>query len=92
MGGTPDEVAETYKSASPLTHVSQDDPPILTLQGDRDKLVPLAQATTLDEKMKAVGALHTLMVFAGQGHGFRDADRQKAMDAMWTFFDEHLKP
>jgi len=92
MGGTPDDAAETYATASPLTYVSKDDPPVLTLQGDQDKLVPVAQATTLDEKMKSVGASHTLTVFKGQGHGFAGEYKIKEHDAMWAFFDEHLKP
>jgi acetyl esterase/lipase len=92
MGGTPDETPETYKSASPITHVTKDDPPVLTLQGDQDRLVPLAQATTLDQKMKSAGASHTLMIFQGQGHGFTGPDRQNADDALWAFFDQHLTP
>lgn len=92
MGGTPDETAETYKAASPITYVSEDDPPVLTLHGDRDTLVPIAQATMLDEKMKAAGASHTLMIFEGQGHGFGGQDAQKSMTATWDFFDQHLKP
>jgi acetyl esterase/lipase len=91
MGGTPEEAAETYKKASPVTYVSADDPPVLTLHGDLDRAVPLDQATTLDDKMKAAGAPHTLKVFPGQGHGFGGAVRQEAFDAMWAFFDEHLK-
>jgi len=91
MGGAPDEVAGQYAAASPLTYVSKDDPPVLTLHGDQDKLVPVEQAKLLDEKMKAVGASHTLMLFQGQGHGFKGEHQQKAMDAMWDFFDKHLK-
>ena len=63
-----------------------------TLHGDRDTLVPIAQATMLDEKMKAAGASHTLMIFEGQGHGFGGEYQQKAMTATWDFFDQHLKP
>ena len=92
MGGTPDEAGERYRAASPISHVSKDDPPVLTLHGDQDALVPVEQATVLDEKMKAVGARHTLTVFEGQGHGFRGEHQQEAMTAMWAFFDEHLKP
>lgn len=92
MGGTPDEAAETYTAASPITYVSEDDPPVLTLHGDRDALVPIAQATTLDEKMKAAGASHTLMIFEGQGHGFGGEPAIKSVTAMWKFFDQHLKP
>ena len=92
MGGTPDEVPATYKAASPVTYVSQDDPPVLTLHGDRDKLVPIAQAKLLDEKMKAAGAPHTLIILEGQGHGFGGKAREKAAKAMWDFFEKHLKP
>jgi len=92
MGGTPGEVPETYKTASPITHVSSDDPPVLTLHGDQDVLVPISQAKKLDEKMKQAGADHTLMVLPGQGHDFVGEDQQKALRAMWAFFDRHLKP
>ena len=91
MGGTPDEVPEQYKMASPLTYVSKDDPPVLTLHGDQDKIVPVEQAKLLDEKMKATGASHTLMIFEGQKHGFEKEFQQKAVDAMWDFFDQQLK-
>ena len=80
MGGTPSETAERYKTASPLTYVSEDDPPVLTLHGDQDALVPVEQAKKLDEMMKAAGASHTLMVFEGQGHGFGgEAARRRRM-------------
>ena len=64
---------------------------MLTLHGSLDKAVPIAQAMLLDEKMKSVGASHTLIVFEGQGHGFGGEYRRKELDAMWTFFDEHLQ-
>ena len=44
MGGTPAEAGERYKAASPITYVSKDDPPVLTLHGDQDALVPVEQA------------------------------------------------
>ena len=70
---------------------SSDDPPVLTLHGDQDVLVPISQAKKLDEKMKQAGADHTLMVLPGQGHDFVGEDQQKAMRAMWAFFDRNLK-
>jgi acetyl esterase/lipase len=92
MGGTPDETAETYKAASPITYATKDDPPVLTLHGDRDALVPIAQATMLNEKMKAAGTSHRLMIFEGQGHGFGGEHGERAMTATWDFFDQHLNP
>ncbi len=91
LGGTPEEAAERYKAASPVTYVTSDDPPVLTLHGDKDALVNIGQAKVLDEKMKAAGAPHTLVILEGQGHGFQGEHQKKAMDAMWTFFDKHLK-
>ena len=71
MGGTPDEAAETYTAASPITYVSKDDPPVLTLQGDQDLLVPVEQATALDEKMKSVGDIPHADRFQGSGTRIR---------------------
>lgn len=92
LDGTPEEAAETYKAASPLTYVSSDDPPVLTLQGDLDPIVPVDQATKLDEAMKAVGAMHKLNIYEGQKHGFTGHYRQQEHVDMWDFFDKHLKP
>ncbi|MEO2030526.1 MAG: sialate O-acetylesterase [Planctomycetaceae bacterium] len=92
MGGTPHKFAETYRTASPITWVSQDDPPVLTLHGSEDKAVPFAQAVTLDEKLKSAGGRHTLIEFEGQGHGFGGAHRQQELHEMWKFFDEQLRP
>jgi acetyl esterase/lipase len=92
LGGTPGEAPQRYKAASPVTYVGKDSPPVLTLHGDKDALVPIGQAKVLDEKMKAVGASHTLMVFQGQGHGFSGEYDKKAWDATWEFFARRLKP
>jgi dipeptidyl aminopeptidase/acylaminoacyl peptidase len=92
MGGTPTEAAERYKAASPITYVSSDDLPVLTLHGDQDALVSVEQAKVLDEKMKTTGASHSLIVFEGQGHGFGGEFNKRAWDATWEFFDRHLKP
>jgi len=54
--------------------------------------VPVEQARLLDWKMNDAGAAHTLVAFHGQGHGFRGDAHERAMLAMWSFFDKHLKP
>ena len=86
LGGTPEEVPEQYKKASPITYVSKDDPPVLSIQGNMDyKAVPSKQAERLDSKMGGVGASHTLIIKEGKDHGIAvDND-------VWDFFDEHLK-
>ncbi|MDX1964872.1 MAG: alpha/beta hydrolase [Pirellulales bacterium] len=91
MGGTPEEQPERYKLASPVTYVDKDDPPVLTLHGDQDELVPVAQAKLLDEKLTAAGGRHTLVIFPGQGHSFDVLHIAKARAEMYKFFDEQLK-
>lgn len=92
LGGTPEESTALYKSSSPTNYVTKDDPPVLTIHGDRDKLVPIQQARLLNKKLKAVGVPHTLMVIQGAGHGFRGEHRRRAEQAMWDFFEKHLHP
>lgn len=88
--GTAAQTAEVVVEEN-ITYVSSDAPPVLTLHGDQDALVSVAQAVLLDEKMTAAGAAHTLKVFEGQGHGFGGDHQQDAMKAMWDFFDKHLR-
>jgi acetyl esterase/lipase len=89
--GTPDRAAEAYKSASPLTYCSSDDPPVLTLHGDKDEIVLVTQAKLLDDAMKKAGARHELVILEGQGHGFQGETGKQAYQAMWAFFEQHLK-
>ena len=85
LGGTPEEIPERYIKASPLTYVSKDDPPVLTIQGDQDTSVAPSQAELLDTKMKEVGASHTLIILKNMGHNV------SVNDTVWDFFNEHLK-
>jgi acetyl esterase/lipase len=87
MGGTPEELTEQYHKASPLTYVSRDDPPVLTLQGSKDISVPPNQAALLNAKMREVGASHTLIIKDGFGHSNFYYD-----PSVWEFMDKYLVP
>lgn len=89
--GKPDDAPDAYKAASPVTHVTDDDPPVLTLHGAADTLVPPSQAKLLDDAMRRTKAQHELLILEGQGHGFGGDSQKKAMDTMWSFLDKHLK-
>lgn len=89
--GTPETAAETYKRASPLTYVTKQLPPILTLHGEEDKLVPLSQAKKLDEALKRAGAHHEMQTFPNMGHVIINDAAVKAGERMWAFFDRHVK-
>lgn len=91
LGGGPDEAAEHYRNASPISYVSKDDPPVLTLHGTADTLVPPDQAERFDSALREAGGSHTLKLLEGQGHGFPGAAGLTARAAMYEFFDKHLK-
>jgi len=89
-GGTPESAAESYRGASPITYVSkqQDPPPMLTLHGDHDDIVPVSQAKLFDDAMRSAGLHHELVVIRGQGHGIHGP---LVESSCWNFFDKYLK-
>lgn len=95
--GSPAERPEFYKLGSPLTYVSKTTPPILTLHGDADDIVPVSQARMLDKALKAAGVSHEMTIYPGAGHDFSGKlDGKKnvsgqAEELMWKFFEKHLK-
>lgn len=58
------------KQMSPLNFVSADAPPIFTIHGEADALVPIRQSERLDEAMKRKGRTHVFRRVPGLGHGF----------------------
>lgn len=89
-GGLQDKPRE-HKLASPVTHLTKDDPPILTLHGTVDRVVPYEQATVLDEACKKVGIPHELVPYEGVDHGFAGEHLLRALAETVKFFDAHLK-
>lgn len=83
------KIAAIGREISPVTHASADDPPVLIVHGDADKLVPIQQAEVLIEKLKKAGADAKLVVKPGASHGW--ADIEKDLDQFADWFDAKLK-
>jgi dipeptidyl aminopeptidase/acylaminoacyl peptidase len=67
------------KSVSPLTYVRADVPPVLTIQGDADPIVPYSHGTRLTDALKKAGAKTDLFTIAAGGHGnFKPGERTAA--------------
>jgi acetyl esterase/lipase len=68
VGGPLPEFREAAQQASPVTHVSADDPPVLILHGGTDGTVPPKQAVEFAATLKAAGVDHTLVILPTVGH------------------------
>ena len=63
LGGTPEEVPERYKEASPITYISADDPPVLSLFQEGSGFFPFEQVEILDAKLKEFGVPHIVLQY-----------------------------
>jgi acetyl esterase/lipase len=70
IGGGPQAFPDRYDQASPVAHVSSDDPPMLLIHGREDVRVPLGQSEELAAALRSAGVPHRLIVVDGARHGF----------------------
>lgn len=68
LGGAPAEKTELARLASPVSHVSADDPPLLIFHGDQDTTVLLDQSERLRDEYKKAGLDVNLQVVPGGRH------------------------
>lgn len=90
LGGLPDR-AGIAKRVSPLTYVRRGIPPILTLHGDQDQVVPYAHAIRLHEALDGSGVTNQLYTITGKEHfNFTVDEVRKASAVIDAFLEEHL--
>ena len=87
IGGSVEDLAELAALASPITHVSADDPPFLIMHGSDDGTVPVEQSIAFDAKLRATGVESTLIVIESAGHWIPRTERAPVT----TFFDSWLR-
>lgn len=70
-GASEGEKEKIYDERSPCLHAQKIEAPLLLLQGDIDKVVPPEQAFEMEKVLKEKGADVKLVMFEGEGHGFK---------------------
>lgn len=88
LGAPAADVPQLAASASAVTLVHPDAPPLLLLHGSADDMVPSAQSRRLHDALLAVGASCTLEIVDGYGHffaGMPDADVDSLTDRTTDF-------
>ena len=89
LGGTPREVPEAYKNASPANFISDNDPPFFFYHGQIDLLVPIGQPKKMAQRLseaKVPAEMHTVRN-AGHIGALRD---QESIGLGIEFMQKHL--
>ena len=61
---------ENVAQASPITHVTSDDPPFLLIHGDRDELVPYEQSQLMYDRLVQMSVPAQLVIVKNARHSF----------------------
>jgi dipeptidyl aminopeptidase/acylaminoacyl peptidase len=77
-----------FHDRSPCYHADKITAPTLLLQGSDDKVVPPGQAVDMEKSIRDNGGDVRLVMFEGEGHGFRKAPNvlkaKEEEDAWWS--------
>ena len=89
LGSLPNR-AEVASRVSPVNYVRAGLPPILTIHGDDDPIVPYQHAVRLKDQLDAAGAPNELHTVPGGGHGsFTDAETIAIYEKIFGFLSRH---
>jgi len=91
-GKTFDEAPDAYKLASPIFHLTEDDPPTLIFHGTIDNTVPIAQADKLADKLKELRIDYVYEKYDGWPHvmDLAEAVNRRCVYQMEQFFKKHI--
>ena len=93
LGNSPDR-DQIAKRGSPLTYIRRELPPVLSVHGDADPIVPYSQGVQLHEALSEMAVPNQLVTITEGGHGgFTREENRRIYDAIREFLQEHgLKP
>jgi acetyl esterase/lipase len=91
LGGTPEEVPEAYRDASPISHVDAESAPFLIIHGTKDIIVPVEHSRRLVEALHQAGVEVAYLELPNGDHMI---PAWWLMTGPWvlTFFGVHLRP
>jgi acetyl esterase/lipase len=94
LGGTPETQPERYRDFSPITHVDENSPPTLIIQGLRDTGVQAEESTNLAESLDSVAVENEILLLPDTEHafdaGFGSFANQIAQARISEFLQKHL--
>jgi acetyl esterase/lipase len=89
LGSSSDRVAVAAR-VSPVNHIRADLPPVLTIHGNEDSIVPFDQGLRLHEALEGAGVQNKLITIEGGGHGgFTPNQMRDIYTEIKDFLDNH---
>lgn len=70
LGGTPTEVPDRYRAASPLSYAGPSSAPLLILHGTGDEIISHQESVSFARELEKRGARAKLELVEGAGHSF----------------------
>lgn len=87
--GGESRIADLSSRYSPVLIVDKGAPPVLTIHGEEDTVVPHEQALFFHLRLEELGNIHELRSMPGGTHGgFTEEQFQEAFSAIFAFLDE----
>jgi dipeptidyl aminopeptidase/acylaminoacyl peptidase len=81
------QARDVYVARSPIHHVDRLKCPVVFFQGLEDRIVPPNQAQAMVDALRRKQLPVAYVAFAGEQHGFRQADNiKRALDGEYLFF------
>ncbi len=74
LGASLEEGEAIYRERSAIQHIERIATPLILFQGADDKVVPKSQSIAIADALRTKGIPVEYYEFAGEGHGFRNAD------------------
>lgn len=91
MNGTPATNPTLYFQSSPINFVSSQSCPTIIFHGTADDVVPIAESTTLKNKLQSFGVVNQMISYQGMGHGYwPDAIMNDAFNKAQVFLNANV--
>jgi len=92
LGANKQQIPETYRIASPITHITPQAPPFFLFHGGMDLLVPFSQAANFHQALLKKGVDSGLLKLNLRGHITSFLTGGDAVEQSLNFLARHQKP